>query len=121
MIRSSAWPSASSAVNPNIRSAAGFHSRIFPSVSAAMIASPAACTRDYKSSVECMEDLRSHAAHKRHNGCMKIAWHFVVYHVAHEGLSRQQPHASGEPPPKAGARQELSNGLDCQGSLVCYA
>src|SRR5262245_47254319 len=73
MIRSSEWPSASSAANPKIRSAAGFQSRIFPSVSAAVIASPAACTRDGKSTVAFMEDLYSHGARDRHDACMKAA------------------------------------------------
>ena len=106
MISSSAWPNASSAVNPNIRSAARFQSRIFPSVPAAMIASPAAWTRDGKSSVSCREDLCRHAAHKPHNRCMTIGWYLC--RVPHRPRGTSTPAASREqwPPPAAGVTQE---------------
>src|SRR5215475_6769778 len=55
-MRSRELPSASAAVKPNSRSAAGFQSTIRPSTSATMIASPAAWTRVCKSTWVSMLD-----------------------------------------------------------------
>jgi hypothetical protein len=71
-----------------------------------MIASPAACTSDGKSSVEFMEDLRRHIAHKQHDGRMKIVWHLC--RLLHSLRGTSTPAASREqwPPPEAGVAQE---------------